>query len=248
MRFLFIFLAVFLLKPSFADSSSPRLVMFIGLDISGSFVNGKYYEDSMNFLAQYLHAHLEGLGGLEKPTALFVGSLGGVTQKEPKSFYPIQTFQGESVEGIAKKLSEYFPKTKLDPHTDYNAFFNQVATTVKNRKLILKPISVVLLSDGIPDIKGKSGNSLYRSIDMSPLESLSRSVTVRLLYTDARVGQSWQNLVPRTRVKMWTQDAVVMATWKDPKILKRGLAENQHEFFAWVKDNVDFNPRIQRVR
>ncbi|MGH8015591.1 MAG: hypothetical protein ACREBV_05325, partial [Candidatus Zixiibacteriota bacterium] len=81
-----------------------------------------------------------------------------------------------------------------------------------------------------------------------PLEKLSRSVTIRLLYTDAVVGKDWQTKVPRSRVKIWTQDAVVLATWKDPKIFAPGRPlEKQDKFFEWVKDNVDFGVRAHRV-
>jgi len=52
--------------------------MFIGVDISGSFMDGRYFDDSIEFLARYIHAHLNGLGGMEIPNALFVGSIGGV--------------------------------------------------------------------------------------------------------------------------------------------------------------------------
>jgi len=50
------------------------------------------------------------------------------------------------------------------------------------------------------------------------------------------------------RVKVWTQDAVVMVSWKDPKILlpETPMAEQTH-FLAWVKDNVDFGVRARRV-
>ena len=44
------------------------------------------------------------------------------------------------------------------------------------------------------------------------------------------------------------QDAEVLATWKDPKIMipNTPLAE-QTRFFAWMKDNVDFGVRSKRV-
>src|SRR5881397_4076557 len=58
-----------------------RLVLFIGVDISGSFMNGKYFDDSIEFLARYIHAHLNGLGGMEVPNAMFVGSIGGVNKE-----------------------------------------------------------------------------------------------------------------------------------------------------------------------
>ncbi len=57
------------------DKSKPRLSMFVGVDISGSFLNGKYFDDSIDFLAHYLYSHLNGLGGLEQPNVLFVSCL-----------------------------------------------------------------------------------------------------------------------------------------------------------------------------
>ena len=79
------------------------------MDISGSFVKGAYFDDGIDFLAHYLYAHLNGLGGLEKPNVLFVGSIGGAKEDQPKTFYPIQTFQNMPVEAIAGKLADFFP-------------------------------------------------------------------------------------------------------------------------------------------
>ena len=42
---------------SCTGESRPRLSMFIGVDISGSFVNGKYFDDSLKFLATYIYSH-----------------------------------------------------------------------------------------------------------------------------------------------------------------------------------------------
>jgi hypothetical protein len=221
--------------------------MFVGLDISGSFINGKYFNDSINFLAHYLYIHLNGYGGLEVPNVLFVSSIGGAKANEPKTFYPIQTFENKSVEEIKQKLREIFPKKVRNPFTDYNAFFEQVALTVKNKNLVLRPISIVMLSDGIPDVK-KEGKTDFRSLIVKPLEQLARRVTIRLLYTSAVVGRDWQTKVKRQRVKIWTQDAEVMVSWKDSSILlpDKDIAE-QDLFFAWLKDNVDFGVRSRRV-
>ncbi len=230
-----------------SDSPKPRLTMFVGVDISGSFMQGKYYKDSVNFLAHYLYGHLNGVGGLETPNALFVSSIGGARADEPKTFYPIQTFQNKSIEEIGTTLRGIFPKDAVNPFTDYNAFFEQCALTVKNKNLVLRPISVVMVSDGIPDVK-KEGKTDFRSLVVNPLEKLARSVTIRLLYTDAVTGKNWQTKVKRRRVKMWTQDAQVMVSWKDPKILLPDTPfEEQPHFFAWVKDNVDFGVRARRV-
>lgn len=225
----------------------PRLAMFVGVDISGSFMNGKYFDDSIDFLAHYLYCHLNGLGGFEVPAALFVSSIGGAHENEPKTFFPIQTFENKSIEEIAAELRKMFPRENPNPFTDYNAFFQQVALTVKNKNMALRPISVVMVSDGIPDVV-RDGKTNYRSIVVKPLEKLSRSVTIRLLYTNASVGKNWQTRVPRSRVKIWTQDASVLTSWKDPKILDPvAPLVDQERFFEWVKDNIDFGVRSKRV-
>ncbi len=229
------------------DSPNPRLSLFIGLDISGSFLHSKYFDDSINFLAHYIYAHLNGLGGLEVPNVLYVSSIGGAQANEPKTFYPIQTFENKSVAEIAEKLREIFPKNISNPYTDYNAFFEQVALTVRNKNLVLRPISIVMISDGIPDVK-KEGETDFRSLVVKPLEQLARSVTIRLIYTSAVTGKNWQTKVKRRRVKIWTQDAEVMVYWKDPAILLSDTPlEEQDRFIDWIKDNVDFGVRSRRV-
>jgi len=244
----FLMLALYVAGCSFSTSDpKPRLAMFVGMDISGSFMNGEYFDDSIEFLAHYIYCHLNGLGDFEVPHALFVSSIGGATPNEPKTFYPIQTFQDKSIEEISAELRKMFPREHPNPFTDYNAFLEQVALTVKNKNLVLRPISVVMISDGIPDVT-RSGKTNYRSIDVKPLEKLSRSVTIRLLYTDAAVGKDWQTKVPRSRVRIWTQDASVLVSWRDPKILKPNAPLAQQErFFHWVKDNIDFGVRSKRV-
>lgn len=228
-------------------TSKPRLSMFVGVDISGSFVNGQHFDDSIEFLARYLYSHINGLGGLEVPNGLFVSSIGGARANEAKTFYPKQTFENKSIKEIADTLREIFPKKESNPFTDFNAFFEQVALTVKNKNLILRPISIVMVSDGIPDIKQK-GKTDFQSIVVKPIERLARSVTIRLLYTNAVVGKNWQTKVKRRRVKIWTQDAEVMVSWKDPKILIPEKAfEEQIHFFDWIKDNIDFGVRARRV-
>jgi hypothetical protein len=236
-------------KPSApAAPTTSRLVLFIGVDISGSFMNGKYFDDSIEFLARYIHAHLNGLGGMEIPHSLFVGSIGGVKKGEAKTMFPIQAFQDRSIEEIEGQLRTLFPKKKENPFTDFNAFFVQVADMVDAKKLILKPISVVLITDGQPDLGGATKSARFRNIRLKPIEGLSRNITLRVLYTDAVTAKSWRDQVPRKRVKVWTQDAVVMEDWKSPKTLIPGKAStDQLKFFSWVRDNVDFQPRLRRV-
>ena len=234
--------------PAAAPPAPSRLVMFIGVDISGSFMDGRYFDDSIDFLARYIYAHLHGLGGAEVPNALFVGSIGGVKKGEAKTLFPIETFQNRSVEEIDAELHKLFPREKQNPFTDYNAFFSQVADMVDQRRLILKPLSIVLLSDGIPDLGGPNQRDRFRGITVRPLENLSRNITLRILYTDAVTAKNWLDEVPRKRVKVWTQDAVVMAAWKDPQTLAADRPfTDQRQFFTWMRDNVDYQPRLRRV-
>lgn len=228
-----------------------RLVMFIGVDISGSFMNGRYFDDSIDFLAHYIYGHLNGLGAMEKPHSLFVGSIGGRDKDEAKTLYPIETFQNRDVEQIKVELVRIFPKGRVNPYTDFNAFFEQVADLIGQKKLLLKPISVVLLTDGDPDM-GETADARamakFRSLSVKPLEGLSRNITLRVLYTDAVTAKNWRDEVPRKRVKIWTQDAVVMADWKDPKLMLPDTPyAKQERFFSWVRENVDFQPRLKRV-
>lgn len=241
-----------------ADVPAPRLVMFVGVDISGSFMNGRYFDDSIQFLARYIYGHLNGIGNMEVPHSLFVGSIGGYKKDEPKTLYPIESFQNRSVEQIEARLHEIFPKGRVNHYTDFNAFFTQVGDMIDQKKLLLKPISIVLLTDGDPDMgegtaaastdQGAEKAAKFRNLSVSPLEGLSRNITVRVLYTDAVTGKDWLDDMPRKRVKVWTQDAIVMKEWKDPTIyLPDTPFEKQTRFFSWVQDNVDFQPRLRRV-
>jgi len=227
----------------------PRTSLFIGMDISGSFMQTRHFKDSLNFIAHYIYCHLRGLGGLEVPNTLFVGSIGGEKADEVKTFFPKQTFEDKSVGQIRAKLREIFPRSKPNPFTDYNAFFTQVAHTVKNKNLILRPVEVVMISDGVPSLIKKEGRRIgYSSLNLTPIEGLARSVSVRLLYTTAEIGQNWQTIVPRRNIKLWTQDAKVMVYWRDPDILIPGKPLHaQHKFFRWIKENVDFGVRARTV-
>ena len=51
---------------------SPRVArstLVLAIDVSGSFSGKKGYESAVDFAANYLYAHLHGLGGLKEPTA-----------------------------------------------------------------------------------------------------------------------------------------------------------------------------------
>jgi hypothetical protein len=100
------------------ENSKPRLSLFVGVDISGSFKSTKYFEDSLDFLAYYLYCHLNGLGDLEVPNVLYVSSIGGAKANEPKTFYPIQSFANKSIPEIRAQLKEIFPRRISNPFTD----------------------------------------------------------------------------------------------------------------------------------
>jgi hypothetical protein len=230
-----------------SGQQKPRLSLFIGVDISGSFIKSGYFDESLDFLSHYIYAHLHGIDKLEKPNVLFVSSIGGARPGEAKTFYPIQIFENKSVDEIDAKLHELFPKDKQNDFTDFNAFFEQVAQTIRNKNLVLRPVSVVMVSDGIPDIK-KDGHTDFCSLKLHPLERLSRNITIRLLYTDPVTGNKWETVVPRRRVKIWTQDAKVMTSWNDSTIYIPGEPIGQEKrWIGWVKDNVDFGVRARRV-
>ncbi len=150
--------------------------LIIGIDVSGSFRDARLYDDAVAFASVYIASHLEGLDGLRRPTALFVGSVGGERPGEPKPFHPINDFAGQSPEQIAADLEAWFPPN--DAYTDFNAFFQRVAGLVKERGLVLAPLTVVVLSDGVPDVppgtRLAAHQSPYARIDLGPLEFLSR--------------------------------------------------------------------------
>lgn len=195
---------------------APRSTLFVGIDVSGSFQSGGRYDDAIDFAARYIQAHLTGAGGLEEPRALFVSSIGGERPGQPQAFHPIHDFRGKGLAEIESDLRWWFPPD--DRLTDFNAFFRRAATEAKRRNLVLAPITVVILSDGVPDTGGEAAGDVetrIAAIDMDPLEYLARNVTVRLLYPDPEVAVAWERQVERTRVRLWTVDHVVMAGWRE---------------------------------
>lgn len=229
-------------------AGKPRGALFVGVDISGSFLKGPHFSDSLLFLANYLYLHLNGIDDFEIPKEVFVGSIGGAKKDDPKTMFPREVFENKSVDEILAKLKEIFPASKENPFTDFNAFMEQVKEVSNTHNLAMKPITILMLTDGIPDLGGKDKHEKFRAINLSPLEFLSRNVTVRLLYTNADSAKSWNTKVKRTRVKIWTQDDLVMKTWRDEKIFipNKPIAE-QDKLFNWIKKNVDFQTRSRRV-
>jgi hypothetical protein len=226
------------------DGPPPKSTLVIGLDVSGSFRKSGRFEDAIEFASLYIYAHMKGFHGLTRPTDVFVGTMGGQKAGEAKTFHPIQDLTGKSPKQIEASLRNWFPET--DPITDYNAFFQRVAVHVQRQNLGLAPLSIVIFSDGVPDIPGIRGDELYRRINLQPLEYISRSVTVRLLYASPKVAQRWERHVPRKRVRLWTQDADVMAGWRR-HVVPSARLEQQDSLWSWVKNVVDFRVKRGKV-
>jgi hypothetical protein len=216
--------------------------LVIGLEatrhLSGPFK--RQYNDAVEFASHYIYAHLNGLGGLRVPSALFVASIGGERPGEAKAFHPINDFTGRTPAQIAADLRSWFPPR--DVFTDFNPFFKRVVSLVRERGLILAPLNIVLLSDGIVHMPGANGQSSVARIDLSQLEFLSRSVTVRLLYAAPGMAETWKQHIKRKRVRLWTQDADVMAGWRRQFRPDLPVAR-QDRLWTWVQDIVDFRAR-----
>ena len=231
-----------------ASQRKPMMTLFIGLDESGSFTSSRYYNDALTFTANYIYGHLNELGGLSKPRELFVGSVGGKALDDPKTFHPIHDFEGKSVSDIEESLKLWFPPN--DKVTDFNAFFEKTAQLVKERNLILTPITLVIVSDGIPDIPigdAKAGSKvLYEKINLNPLEYLARNITVRLLYPSPKVAEDWRKFVPRNRVRLWTVEADVMTGWQH-QVQSEVELPKQERLWKWVQDTVDFRVRSSKI-
>ena len=231
-----------------AQPQKPHNTLFIGVDASGSFKNSGYYDNALLFLAHYIYGHLHALGGLDTPQAMFIASVGGKDLREPKSFHPIHDFENKDVPHIEAELRKWFPAA--DRVTDFNPFFAEVARITKERNLVLAPINVMIITDGVPDAatSGTTAGSqaLYEKIDLRPLEYLSRNVTLRLAYISPKVGDHWRRHVPRERVRLWTVDGEVMKTWREKLEPNRDLGE-QVRFWKWVQDTVDYRVRSSQL-
>ncbi len=222
------------------DPKTQRSTIFIGIDVSGSFTKTKKFKDGMKFLGQYIHAHLENKGGLTTPVDLYVGGIGGSEKEDPQDFFPVHDFRNLKPDQIEKKLLKEFANQK-DNLTDFNTFFERIRSLVKQKNLVLAPIDVIMITDGVPEIAGKSKKAIklaYGKIDLKPLEYLTRNINIRILYANPRVGNNWRTYVPTRRIKVWTVEPRVMFGWSN-QIMRQG----PEGLYTWIRDNVDL--RIQ---
>lgn len=252
-RFRFLLFAALLLLPACnhpQQDVGPRLSLFVGIDISGSYRRSAHFNDSLRFLSYYIYGHLNGIGGMEKTRALFVGSIGGDTPNEPKALHPIQEFQGKSARQIEAKMRGLF-SIQGNYLTDFNSFFKRISEVVQKRGLALTPLTIVIISDGVPDVPLDGGRriveGLYEKIDVSPLEYLARNVTIRILYPSPTVAQKWERAIPRQRVRIWPVESDVMNGWKEQMKNHGTKLEDQEMFWKWVLDIVDHRVRRQKI-
>src|SRR5256885_10554651 len=93
-------LGVIACSPS-EKAQTARSTLVIGLDISGSFRRNPNFNGAIEFAALYIYGHLNGIGGLQTNTAIFVGELGGGGTGQAKGFNPIQDLAGNTPAQIA---------------------------------------------------------------------------------------------------------------------------------------------------
>src|SRR5207249_11179846 len=78
----------------------PRSTLVIGLDISGSFRHNPSFSGAIEFAAIYIYGHLNGLGGLQPNTSIFVGELGGGRPGQARVFHRFHDLSGQSPDHI----------------------------------------------------------------------------------------------------------------------------------------------------
>ncbi|MGA1869440.1 MAG: hypothetical protein ACMUJM_12950 [bacterium] len=224
----------------------PRMTLFVGLDISSSFYNSPYYQDAIQFLSVYLYMHMQGIGGLKRPKNLFVSSIGAEDEEDPRAFRPIHDFENKTPDQIRANLLKWYPKS--NSLTDFNVFFDKVASTVQKHNLVLAPTTILIISDGIHDMEGdiKERDEFYSHINLDPLEYLARNVTIRLLYTSPKVAEGWDRKIERRRVKIWTKEAEVMMGWHNQFVNDLPIIK-QDKLVKWIQDNVNFRVRSKRL-
>lgn len=222
-----------------ARRSAPTL--FVAVDATGTLA-GERYDDAMAFLAWYVHGRVNGLGGLPIPGDLVVTAVNG-TSETPDRVRSVEDFAGRSVAEIEADLRTWFPPG--DGPRDFTAFFRRVARTVAERHLVLTPITVLVLTDGVPGADARPKRpaaGAYREIDLRPLDYLARRVTVRLAWTSPPVAERWRTLAQRARVRLWTVDQEVMKSWR-AHLAPDTPPAGQDRLWQWVRETLDVRVR-----
>src|SRR3989475_12333231 len=103
-----------------ATDRTGRDTLFVGVDTSGSFVQGGDYGNAISFLAYYIYGHLHGLGGLGQGKEPFVAPIRGQQWGEAQSFYRILDFADNDIPENAANLQA----RDRPPHTP--AYANRI--------------------------------------------------------------------------------------------------------------------------
>src|SRR5256714_14940030 len=93
-------LGVIACSPS-EKAQTPRSTLVIGLDISGSFRRNPNFNGAIELAALYIYRQLNGIGGLQTNTAIFVGELGGERTGHAHALHPVQDLSRTSSPHIA---------------------------------------------------------------------------------------------------------------------------------------------------
>ena len=220
--------------PAAAASRRSAPTLFVAVDATGTLAHERY-DDAMAFLAWYVHGRVNGLGGLPVPGDLVVTAVASTSEAPVRS---VEDFVGRSVAEIEADLRAWFPPG--DGPRDFTAFFRRVARTVAERHLVLTPITVLVLTDGVPGKRAAA--SAYREIDLRPLDFLARRITVRLAWTSPPVAERWRSLAQRARVRLWTVDQEVMKSWR-AQLAPDAPPAGQGRLWQWVRETIDVRVR-----
>ena len=219
-------------SPSKAASTMP-----IGIDIPARFGTPSGCTTTRWISRRSTSWRISRGGGLPTPTASLWAPSAARARSGPLLFCPINDFQGLSSDQVAaNNYPDLVPAHRR----------------VDRLQRVLRPGGATGQGTWADPRAAECGGALgrprdlppgctsrkrapYQRIDLQPLEYLSRSVTVPLLYASPTVGDEWKRQVKRKRVRMWTEEAQVMTGWHAQ--FKSGLAiDQQTDFLKWVSD------------
>jgi len=115
---------------------------------------------------------------------------------------------------------------------------------IKRQNLVLAPLNIVLVlrrRGPIPGAGRMSAPQLYAKIDVSR-SNICRATSRSVAYAQPQVAPKLGKLVPRNRVKIWTQDQNVMVGWHAMRS-RASAMERQDSLWSWTQQIVDFRVR-----
>jgi len=230
-----------------ADTPPPRSTLVVGLDISGSFRKSGQFDPAMRYASLYIYAHVNALGGLKQATDVFVGFFGWRARRTTQNVPSHSGSERQVAGGNRGRPASLVPRRGSDHR------FQRLLPADRRPHQAAKPgpgsvehRDVFRRCPRFPGAGRLPAPQLYAKIDVSPIEYLSRNVTIRLLYAQPTVAQNWEKLVPRNRVKIWTQDEQVMAGWRRHEVAGVPL-DRQDSLWSWTQQIVDFRVRRGKI-